>query len=231
VLFGRRSQLWWDLPLIESLIALRQLPAGDYAAQMALLQDLLDLGPLLEVPVRELSLRQGMRGALAATLLQRPRVLFLDEPTIGVDAVGKTRFRTFIRESNRREGVTVLLTTHVLADVEDVCARVLPIDRGRLVSDGTRAQMTMLPRAVGVLDQIGYGGNIEVPGGVGDFAAGIGCMVYAPSQPDCVVGTATARQPSPAAPSGYCPRQPAAAAGTHPAPTFGHRLARGDGRG
>jgi ABC-2 type transport system ATP-binding protein len=145
VLFGQRSQLWWDIPLVESLLALRRiygLSGADYAGQLAALSDLLDLGPLLHVPVRQLSLGQRMRGELAATVLHRPRLLFLDEPTIGVDAVGKTRFRDFIREINRRDGATVMLTSHDLADVEDACQRVLLLDEGRLVFDGSPEEMT-----------------------------------------------------------------------------------------
>ena len=140
VLFGQRSQLWWDIPLVESLIALRYVYALDgeaFERQFGLLRDLLELDPFLHTPVRQLSLGQRMRGELAATLIHRPRVLFLDEPTIGVDVVGKAALRRFILEVNRSEGVTVLLTSHDLGDIESVCQRVLLLHRGRLVGDGS----------------------------------------------------------------------------------------------
>lgn len=132
--------MWWDVPLSESFLALRQIydvPASDYRERLLQLTELLDLSHLLKVPVRQLSLGQRMRGELAACLLHRPRVLFLDEPTIGVDAVGKVRFREFLREWNRREGVTVMLTSHDLGDVEQLCHRVILLDRGRVRFDGT----------------------------------------------------------------------------------------------
>ena len=145
VLFGQRSQLWWDIPLHESLIALRHiyaLKADEFRERIRILDQLLDLSPLLGVPVRQLSLGQRMRGELAATMLHRPRILFLDEPTIGVDSVGKMRFREFIREANVRDGVTVMLTSHDLADVESICHRVLLLDRGSIRFDGSPSELT-----------------------------------------------------------------------------------------
>lgn len=144
VLFGQRSQLWWDIPLVETLIALRYVYALDAEAfrqQFDTLRDLLELDAFLHTPVRQLSLGQRMRGELAATLIHRPRVLFLDEPTIGVDVVGKAALRQFIREMNRSEGVTVMLTSHDLGDIESVCGRVLLLHRGRLVGDGTPGEI------------------------------------------------------------------------------------------
>jgi ABC-2 type transport system ATP-binding protein len=140
VVFGQRTQLWWDLPLIDSLELLRhvyRVPADRYARNISRLRDLLDLDPFLTTPVRQLSLGQRMRGDLAAALLHDPEILYLDEPTIGLDVVAKHRVRDFLREINRRDGATVLLTTHDMADVEQLCSRVLIIDHGTLPYDGT----------------------------------------------------------------------------------------------
>jgi ABC-2 type transport system ATP-binding protein len=139
VVFGQRSQLWWDLPLIDSFELLRyiyRVPAARYRANLAALVELLDLGPLLGTPVRQLSLGQRMRGELTAALLHDPEVLYLDEPTIGLDVVAKARIREVLLYLNRERGVTVLLTTHDMGDVERLCRRVLVLDHGRLVYDG-----------------------------------------------------------------------------------------------
>lgn len=139
VVFGQRTQLWWDLPLIESLNLLHHIyrvPEVRYREQIASLTDLLDLGPFLDRPVRQLSLGQRMRGDLAAALLHAPLILYLDEPTIGLDVVAKERIRTFLLDLNRRKGVTVLLTTHDMADISRLCERMLLIDHGRLLYDG-----------------------------------------------------------------------------------------------
>ena len=140
VVFGQRTQLWWDLPLIDSLELLRyvyRVPAERYARNLDRMRELLELDPFLRTPVRQLSLGQRMRGDLAAALLHDPEILYLDEPTIGLDVVAKHRVRDFLREVNRRDGVTVLLTTHDMADVEQLCSRVLIIDHGTLLYDGT----------------------------------------------------------------------------------------------
>jgi ABC-2 type transport system ATP-binding protein len=140
VVFGQRTQLWWDLPLIDSLELLRHIyrvPAERYAHNVSRLRDLLDLDGFLGTPVRQLSLGQRMRGDLAAALLHDPEILYLDEPTIGLDVVAKHRVRDFLREINRQEGATVLLTTHDMSDVEQLCSRVLIIDHGTLLYDGT----------------------------------------------------------------------------------------------
>jgi ABC-2 type transport system ATP-binding protein len=140
VVFGQRTQLWWDLPLVDSLELLRyvyRVDADRYARNMRRLRDLLDLDPFLDTPVRQLSLGQRMRGDLAAALLHDPAILYLDEPTIGLDVVAKHRVREFLREINRQDGVTVVLTTHDMADVEQLCSRLLIIDHGRLLYDGT----------------------------------------------------------------------------------------------
>jgi ABC-2 type transport system ATP-binding protein len=140
VVFGQRSQLWWDLPLRESfeLVGhLYRIAPADRAARLARLAEVLALGPLLAVPVRSLSLGQRMRAELAAAVLPAPRVLFLDEPTIGLDVEAKAAVRDFLRELNRDHGTTVILTTHDLDDIALLCSRLMIIDHGRLIYDGT----------------------------------------------------------------------------------------------
>jgi ABC-2 type transport system ATP-binding protein len=140
VVFGQRTQLWWDLPLVDSFDLLRHIyrvQADAYRERMAMLTEILELGPFLHTPVRQLSLGQRMRGDLAAALLHAPPVLFLDEPTIGLDVVAKARIRDLLARINREQGVTMLLTTHDLADVERLCTRLLIIDHGRVIYDGS----------------------------------------------------------------------------------------------
>jgi ABC-2 type transport system ATP-binding protein len=142
VVFGQRTQLWWDLPLIESLELLRyvyRVPAARFAENLAAFRAVLDLDEFLETPVRQLSLGQRMRGDLAAALLHDPAILYLDEPTIGLDVVAKGRIREFLLEINRERGVTVLLTTHDMADIAHLCARMMIIDHGHLLYDGSVA--------------------------------------------------------------------------------------------
>ncbi|MEV0531334.1 ATP-binding cassette domain-containing protein [Kitasatospora sp. NPDC050463] len=139
VVFGQRTTLWWDLPLRDSYELARRIyriPERRYRTNLERCVELLDLGALLDTPVRQLSLGQRMRGDLAAALLHDPRVLYLDEPTIGLDVVSKSRVRDFLREVNRDRGTTVLLTTHDLTDIEQLCDRVMVIDHGRVVYDG-----------------------------------------------------------------------------------------------
>jgi len=139
VVFGQRSQLWWDLPLRESFELLRHIyrvPADAYRQRLGYLADLLELGPFMESPVRQLSLGQRMRGDLTAALLHAPPVLFLDEPSIGLDVVAKARIRELLAQINRDQGVTMLLTTHDMADIERLCSRMLIIDHGRVIYDG-----------------------------------------------------------------------------------------------
>jgi len=144
VVFGQRSQLWWDLPLIESFeLVARMYEVDDdrYRSTLARFRDLLALDDFIETPVRQLSLGQRMRGELTAALLHDPRVVYLDEPTVGLDAVAKERIRSFIDEINRDRGTTVILTTHDLADVERLCRRVILIDHGRVLFDGSVEQL------------------------------------------------------------------------------------------
>jgi ABC-2 type transport system ATP-binding protein len=142
--FGQKTQLWWDVPVIESLRLFRDIykvPEAQFKRNLSLFNDLLDLHEFQNTPVRQLSLGQRMRADLAAALLHNPRLLFLDEPMIGVDVVVKERLRTFIQEINRDQKVTVLLTTHDMVDIEKVCSRIMIIDHGRIVYDGSLDQM------------------------------------------------------------------------------------------
>lgn len=140
VVFGQRTQLWWDLPVIESFELLKDIydvPCATYKRNLDELVSVLEIQKLLIVPVRQLSLGQRMRCDLAASLLHSPKVLFLDEPTIGLDAVSKLAVRDFIRHLNREKRVTVMLTTHDMDDIESLCQRVLILNEGRLFLDGS----------------------------------------------------------------------------------------------
>ena len=140
VVFGQRSQLWWDVPVIDSFELIRDIYRTDRAAYKRKLNDLTDLlalAELLKTPARNLSLGQRMRCEIAASLLHSPRILFLDEPTIGLDAVSKLAVRQFIKELNAKEGTTVLLTTHDMQDIEALTERVLLVGKGRILLDGT----------------------------------------------------------------------------------------------
>ena len=140
VVFGQRTQLWWDVPVADSFELLKEIytvPAATYRENLEELTQLLDLGDLLRTPVRQLSLGQRMRCEIAASLLHSPKILFLDEPTIGLDAVSKLAVRDFILRLNRERGTTVLLTTHDMQDIEALASRVLLIGRGKILLDGT----------------------------------------------------------------------------------------------
>lgn len=142
VVFGQRTTLWWDLPLRDSYSLVRRMyriPEARYRENLERCVELLDLGDLLEVPVRQLSLGQRMRGDITAALLHDPDVLYLDEPTIGLDVVSKATVRRFLSDINAAQGTTVLLTTHDLTDIEQLCKRVMVIDHGRLMYDGALA--------------------------------------------------------------------------------------------
>ena len=140
VVFGQKTQLWWDVPVIESLRLLKEIykiPDATYRANLERFRELLDLHEFEKTPVRQLSLGQRMRSDLAASLLHNPDILFLDEPTIGVDVVAKERFRTFIQHLSCDERVTVLLTTHDMSDIEKVCERAIIIDHGKVIYNGS----------------------------------------------------------------------------------------------
>ena len=137
--FGQRTTLWWDLPVIESLNLLQhiyKIPAASFKQNLDEFRTTLELDPFLDTPVRALSLGQRMRADICAALLHDPEILFLDEPTIGLDVVAKERIRQFIQQVNRERGTTVILTTHDLSDVEKLCQRVMIIDRGKLLFEG-----------------------------------------------------------------------------------------------
>jgi ABC-2 type transport system ATP-binding protein len=139
VVFGQRSQLYWDLPLRESFELLRaiyRVPRARYRENLAHFVEILDLDRFMATPVRQLSLGERMRGDFAAALLHDPKIVYLDEPTIGLDVVAKEAIRTFIADINKRLGTTVILTTHDLADVERLCRRIILIDAGTVIYDG-----------------------------------------------------------------------------------------------
>ncbi len=142
--FGQRTTLWWDLPVIESLDLLQyiyKIPPDRFRKNLTEFRHLLELDPFLNTPVRALSLGQRMRADICAALLHDPVLLFLDEPTIGLDVVAKERIRQFIRHINKERGTTILLTTHDLSDVEKLCERVMIIDHGRMLYDGKLAAL------------------------------------------------------------------------------------------
>ncbi|MDF1507266.1 ATP-binding cassette domain-containing protein [Robertmurraya sp. DFI.2.37] len=139
VVFGQRTQLWWDLPTIESfelLKAIYRVTDQRYKENMSIFQEILGLDEFINTPVRQLSLGQRMRADIAASLLHDPPILFLDEPTIGLDVVAKEKMRTFIQEINKEKQVTVILTTHDMEDIEKLCQRMVLIDHGQKVYDG-----------------------------------------------------------------------------------------------
>ena len=140
VVFGQRSQLWWDVPVIDSFELLKDIysiPDSQYRKSLEELTELLNLKELLRSPTRQLSLGQRMRCEIAASLLHRPRILFLDEPTIGLDAVSKLAVRDFILQQNQNHKTTVILTTHDMQDIEALTNRIILIGKGRLLLDGT----------------------------------------------------------------------------------------------
>lgn len=142
VVFGQKSQLQWDLPVIDSfelLKAIYRVPEEVYRNNLDRFTQMLDMGSFLHQPVRQLSLGQRMRADIVAALLHSPKIVFFDEPTIGVDVVGKEKIREFIRELNARDKVTMLFTTHDMQDIEKTCNRLLIIDKGEKVYDGSLA--------------------------------------------------------------------------------------------
>ncbi|HIS79012.1 MAG TPA: ABC transporter ATP-binding protein, partial [Candidatus Caccousia stercoris] len=144
VVFGQRSQLWWDVPVIDSFELIRDIYRVDsqaYHKTLSRLTELLQIGEIVKTPARQLSLGQRMRCEIAASLLHNPKILFLDEPTIGLDAVSKLAVRDFIRAINRENGTTVILTTHDMQDIEALTERILLIGKGRILLDGSLSDL------------------------------------------------------------------------------------------
>lgn len=140
VVFGQRTQLWWDIPVIESFTLLRdiyEVPQKTFQDNLAYFTEMLGLGEFLNQSARRLSLGQRMRADLAVALMHNPAIAFLDEPTIGLDVAVKERIRQFLKQVNRERGVTILLTSHDLGDIEDVCRRFIIIDMGKIIYDGS----------------------------------------------------------------------------------------------
>ncbi|MFA5006623.1 MAG: ATP-binding cassette domain-containing protein [Candidatus Izemoplasmatales bacterium] len=140
VVFGQRTQLWWDLPLNESFTILKEIynvSDADFKERMAFFNDILEINAFIKSPVRTLSLGQRMRADIAAALLHHPKILFLDEPTIGLDVVAKQKMRDAIRHMNRTFHTTVILTTHDLDDIEELCSRIIMIDKGKIMYEGS----------------------------------------------------------------------------------------------
>lgn len=144
LIMGQKNQLWWDLPASESFLLLReiyQIPHAQYRQTLDHLSELLDVARLLGTQVRKLSLGERMKLELIAALIHRPRVLFLDEPTIGLDVVSQKRIREFVKDYNRQEGTTIILTSHYMDDIQELCERVVIIDHGRVVFDDRLAAL------------------------------------------------------------------------------------------
>lgn len=139
--FGQKTQLWWDLPVIESFRLIKQMykiPDGEYRKNLKNFTEILELNNLLEKQVKNLSLGQKMRCEIAATFLHNPKIVYLDEPTIGLDVLVKENIRKFIKDINKEKNTTVILTTHDLKDIEDVCDRIILLDKGQIIYDGEK---------------------------------------------------------------------------------------------
>ena len=144
VVFGQKTQLWWDIPLIETFKILKsiyEVPDEEYNERFEYLCDLLDMRPFLTQTVRSLSLGQRMRADFAAALIHSPRIVYLDEPTIGLDVLVKDKIRGAIKELNKKYNVTVILTTHDMKDIEELCNRIIIIDKGKILYDGSLANI------------------------------------------------------------------------------------------
>jgi ABC-2 type transport system ATP-binding protein len=180
VVFGQRSQLWWDVPVIDSFELIRdiyRIDAPMYQHNLEELVTLLDLGEILKTPARSLSLGQRMRCEIAASLLHDPKILFLDEPTIGLDAVSKIAVRQFIKKRNQEKGTTVILTTHDMQDIEALTKRIILIGKGQILLDGQLSQLKQRFSDAKTL-QIDYLGNApQLPSGATITQAEVGRMV------------------------------------------------------
>jgi ABC-2 type transport system ATP-binding protein len=189
VVFGQRTQLWWDLPVVESLELLRDIykvPHKQYLKTKNQLVSLLDLEPLLDTPVRQLSLGQRMRCDLAAALVHSPSILFLDEPTIGLDAVSKLAVRDFIRTLNREKQVTVILTTHDMDDIEALCSRIMLIGNGSILLDGTLDDLraSVSKERMLIIDLVDQSEQVEDPDA--EIVRSEGARIYLAFDPDVV---------------------------------------------
>ena len=171
VVFGQRSQLWWDLPVNDSFDLIRDIyrvPEDRYRKNVRELSEMLSLGEILKTPARQLSLGQRMRCEIAASLLHDPKVLFLDEPTIGLDAASKLAVREFIRSLNRTRGTTILLTTHDMQDIEALTRRIILIGKGRILLDGPLEDLkeTLSPVRTVIASGREKAGVLSLPEGV-----------------------------------------------------------------
>ena len=169
VVFGQRSQLWWDVPVIDSFELLRDIyrvPQNEYKRNFDELVELLNLSQIVKTPTRQLSLGQRMRCEIAASLLHSPKILFLDEPTIGLDAVSKLAVRSFIKELNQRRGTTVILTTHDMQDIEALASRVILIGKGRILLDGALENLKKQFSGGKILRSEYQGDTPELPNGL-----------------------------------------------------------------
>lgn len=169
VVFGQRSQLWWDVPVIDSFELLRDIYKVDstvYRRNLDQLTQMLDLQEILRTPARQLSLGQRMRCEIAASLLHDPKVLFLDEPTIGLDAVSKIAVRDFVRQINREKGTTVILTTHDMQDIEALTQRILLIGKGQILLDGSLEELKSRNSKIRTVTVEYTGGAFTLPEGI-----------------------------------------------------------------
>ena len=169
VVFGQRSQLWWDVPVIDSYNLLKdiyKIPEKNFKNNLQLLTDTLDLSPLLTTPVRQLSLGQKMRCEIGASLLHDPKILFLDEPTIGLDAVSKVAVRNFIKTINKEKKITVILTTHDMNDIEALAQRIILIGKGKILLDGSLLDLKnrFVTRKTLTVDFMESNEDIHIPG-------------------------------------------------------------------
>ena len=165
VVFGQRSQLWWDVPILDSFSLLRDIyrvPEAQYKKRLDALTEALQLGDLLRTPLRLLSLGQRMRAELCGSLLHSPELLFLDEPTIGLDAVSKLALRDFLRQENRQNGTTILLTTHDMEDISALCSRVMVLGHGHKLFDGALADLLARYDTSRVIT-LRYDGDVSLP--------------------------------------------------------------------
>ena len=191
VVFGQRSQLWWDVPVLDSFELIRdiyQIDASVYKRNLDELTECLHLSEILRTPVRQLSLGQRMRCEIGASLLHDPRILFLDEPTIGLDAVSKIAVRDFIRRRNREHGTTVILTTHDMQDIEALTERILLIGKGRILLDGSLHELKSRHSGVRKITVSHSGGETAVEL-AGQLPEGIVCTENQPGQSSFAVDT------------------------------------------